>query len=106
VLVLPLPALFLGSMGAARPWRYATESAEHFSHGLLIGLRLLLLLVVLALTAITLISLIGAMVKDVSMPGLVYVFFFLDLLLAALVLLTFGRRDRRPARRRASPAAR
>jgi hypothetical protein len=41
-----------------------------------------------------------------SMPSLVYVFFFLDLLLGALVVLTFGRLDRRPARRPASPAAR
>ena len=29
-----------------------------------------------------------------------------DLLLAAMILLTFGRRDRRPTRRRASPARR
>ena len=59
-----------------------------------------------ALSAVMLVSTIGALIKGVELHGLVYVFFVLDLLLALLIVLTFGRRDRRPARRRASPAAR
>ena len=51
-------------------------------------------------------STIGAPIKDVELHGLVYVFFALDLLLALLIVLSFGRRDRRPVRRRATPAAR
>jgi hypothetical protein len=64
------------------------------------------MLLVLALTAVLLVSLIGALVRDVDLHGMVYVLFVLDLLLATLVLLTFGRRDRRRARRRATPAPR
>ncbi|RBY79821.1 hypothetical protein DQ238_09280 [Geodermatophilus sp. TF02-6] len=41
-----------------------------------------------------------------EMPGLVSVFSVLDLLLAVLVVLTSGRRDRRRVRRRATPAGR
>ena len=67
---------------------------------------MVVLLLMVALSGITLISCIGAWVKDVELHGLVYVFFTLDLLLAALVLLTFGRGEQRPARRRASPARR
>ena len=48
----------------------------------------------------------GAAIKDIEMHGMVYVFFGLDVLLALLILLSFGRRDRRPVRRRGSPAAR
>jgi hypothetical protein len=106
VAVLPLPALFLGGRGVMGPRRVAGQAGDRFSLVLLVVLRLLVLLMVLALTAISLLSLIGAVIKDVAMPGLVYVFFFLDLLLAALVVLTFGRRDRRRARRPATPAMR
>ena len=73
---------------------------------LVVGLRVLALLLVLALSAVVLLSAVGALIKDVVMPDLVLIFFVLDLLLAVLVLLTFGRRDRRPARRRATPARR
>jgi hypothetical protein len=73
---------------------------------LLVSLRLLTLLLVFALSALTLLSGIGALLKGVQLHGLVYVFCVLDLLLATLVVLTFGRRDRRSVRRRATPAAR
>ena len=104
--VLPLPALYLGSRGVPGRRRFAAEPADRLSQLLLVGLRLLVLLLILALSGITLLSLIGALVKAVAMPGLVYVFFFLDLLLGALVVLTFGRSAPPPARRSATPAAR
>src|SRR5689334_16914276 len=91
IAVLPLPALYLGARGVPGRRRYAAQPADRFSQLLLVGVRLLVLLLILALSGITLLSLIGALVKAVAMPGLVYVFFFLDLLLAALVVLTFGR---------------
>jgi protein-S-isoprenylcysteine O-methyltransferase Ste14 len=109
VVILPLPALVLGVRGVmSRRRRIASEPGERVSQVLLVALRVFVLLLVLALSAVSLLSLIGALVvKDAgSMPSLVYVFFFLDLLLGALVVLTFGRLDRRPARRPASPAAR
>lgn len=107
IAVLPLPAIFLGAQGVSGRRRYAGETADRASWVVLVALRLLALLLVTALSAITLLSVIGALVKGVSaMPDLVYVFFFLDLLIAALVVLTFGRRARRPARRPASPAVR
>jgi uncharacterized membrane protein YedE/YeeE len=106
IAVLPLPALYLGARGVPGRRRFAAEPADRLSQLLLVGLRLVVLLLILGLSAITLLSLIGALVKAVAMPGLVYVFFFLDLLLAAMVVLTFGRRDRPPTRRPATPAAR
>ena len=107
VLLLPLPALALGVRGLRRrPGLTYDEPADRVSFALLVTLRVLVLLLVFALSAVTLVSAIGAAVKDVELHGLVYVFLGLDLLLAAFILLTFGRRDRRPARRRASPAAR
>ena len=66
----------------------------------------LALLLLFALSGITLVSCVGALLADVELHGMVYVFFVLALLLAALVLLTFGRTEQRPARRRASPARR
>lgn len=105
VAVLPLPALFLGARGV-RDRRITGGGGDRVSRSLLVVLRLLVLLLVLALSGLCLVSLVGTIVKDVAMPGLVYVFFFLDLLLGALVLLTFGRRDRQRARRPATPAAR
>ena len=105
VVALPLPAMVLGARGIPAR-RRITGEADRVSRVLLVLLRLLVLLLVLCLSGLALVSLIGAIVKDVAMPGLVYVFFFLDLLLGALVLLTFGRRDRQRARRRATPAAR
>jgi protein-S-isoprenylcysteine O-methyltransferase Ste14 len=106
IAVLPLPALFLGARGIPGRRRFAAEQGDRLSQLLLVGLRLFVLLLILGLSGLTLLSLIGALVKAVAMPGLVYVFFFLDLLLAALVVLTFGRSVRPPARRPASPAAR
>jgi hypothetical protein len=61
---------------------------------------------VLALSLVILVSTIGAAVVDVQLHGMVYVFFVLDVLLALLILISFGRRDRRPVRRRVTPAAR
>jgi hypothetical protein len=104
VAVLPLPALVLGVRGAGRRRGLSTDDRASFV--LLVVLRVLTLLLVFALSAVTLLSAIGALVRDLDLPSLVYTFFVLDLLLGALILLTFGRRDRRPARRPATPAAR
>ena len=104
VLVLPVPALVLGVPGVAR--HRGLGSDDRLALVLLVVLRVLTLLLVLALSGLTLLTAIGAMVRDLDLPALVYTFLVLDLLLATLVLLTFGRRDRRPARRRATPAAR
>jgi hypothetical protein len=107
VLLVPLPALVLGARGLRRrPGFSHDEPADRVSFALLVALRVLVLLLIAALSAVILVSAIGAAVKDVELHGLVYVFLALDLLLATTVLLTFGRRGRRPARRRASPAAR
>lgn len=107
VVLLPLPALGLGARGVGRRSGYSsTDSTDRTSIAVLITVRVLTLVLVLGLTALLLLSLIGALVQDVDLHGMVYVLFVLDLLLAALVLLTFGRHDRRPTRRRASPAGR
>ena len=108
VLALPLPALVLG---AARVRRRTGRSSIHertdrVELTLLVLGRLLALLLLLALSGITLLACIGGLVRDRTLPSLVYVFFVADLLVGVLVLLTFGRRGRRPARRRASPARR
>ena len=106
VVLFPLPALALGARGLFRHRGYVTgDPNDRASVVVLVTLRMLVLLL-LALSGITLVSCIGAWVKDVELHGLVYVFFTLDLLLAALVLLTFGRPERRPARRRGTPARR
>jgi hypothetical protein len=107
VVVLPVPALILGVKGVVGRRRPVSGSEDRYAQILLAVLRVVVLVVVLALSAVSLLSLVGALVKGVgAMPSLVYVFFFLDLLLGALVVLTFGRRDRRRARRPASPATR
>ena len=108
VVVLPLPALVLG---AARVRRRSGRSSIHertdrVELALLVLGRLLALLLLVALSAVTLLACVGGLVRGRSLPSLVYVFFVADLLVAALVLLTFGRRGRRPARRSASPARR
>ena len=72
----------------------------------MVVLRCLLLLLVFALSAVVLVSTIGASVRHVQLHGLVYVFFSLDVLLALVIVFSFGRRDRRRVRRRATPAAR
>jgi hypothetical protein len=79
---------------------------DRVSYAVLIVLRVLTLLLVFALSGVVLLSAIGAWIRDLNLPTLVYTFFVLDLLLAALIMLTFGRPDRRRARRPASPAPR
>jgi hypothetical protein len=107
VVLFALPALTLGARGVfRRPGYDADIPGDRISLIVLITLRFFVLLLMLALSAIILLSAVGAMIKGVELHPLVYVFCFLDLLLAALVLLTFGRRDRRPARRSANPAKR
>jgi len=107
VLLFPLPALVLGARGLLkRPGYSADEPADRVSYIVLVTLRILLLLVVFALSVVILVSTIGASIRDVQLHGLVYVFFALDVLLALLIVFSFGRRDRRRVRRRATPAAR
>ena len=107
VLLFPLPALVLGARGLLkRPGYSADEPADRVSYIVLVTLRILLLVVVFALSAVILVSTIGATIVNVQLHGLVYVFFGLDVLLALLVVFSFGRRDRRRVRRRATPAAR
>jgi hypothetical protein len=107
VLLLPVPALVAGCRGLLRrPGLSREDPADRLSYAVLVTLRLLTLVLMFLLSGITLLSAVGAMIRSVELHGLVYVFFVLDLLLAALVVLTFGRRERRPARRRASPARR
>jgi hypothetical protein len=108
VLAVAPPALWLGVRGLTRrSGHYSSDvTADRVSLVLLVAVRLLTWLLVLALSAVTLVSAVGAMVRDLELPSLVPVFFVLDLLLAALVLLTFGRHAQRRPRRRANPAAR
>jgi hypothetical protein len=107
VLLFPVPALILGARGLRkRPGYSADEPADRVSYALLVALRALVLLLVFALSAVVLVSAIGAAVVDVQLHGMVYVFFGLDVLLALLIVLSFGRRVRRPVRRRVTPAAR
>ena len=105
VVLFPIPALVLGVRGLLkRPGYSADEPADRLSYIVLVTLRVLLLLVVFALSAVILVSTIGATVQDVQLHGLVYVFFGLDVLLALVIVFSFGRRDRRRVRRRANPA--
>ena len=107
VVVLPLPALALGAGGLLRRNGHSTEiRTDRIEYGLLITGRALALLLLTALSAVTLLSCIGGLVKGLTVPSLVYVFFVADLLIAVLVVLTFGRRDQRRARRPATPARR
>lgn len=107
VVLFALPALYLGARNLLkRPGLSVDEPADRASFHLLVSLRGLTCLLVFALSAVTLVSTVGALVHGVELHGLVYVFFVLDLLLALLIVLSFGRRDRRPVRRRATPAAR
>ncbi|MGY1618303.1 hypothetical protein ACI797_16310 [Geodermatophilus sp. SYSU D00691] len=104
VVVLPLPALVLGVLGVRRHRGHSAE--DRASLVVLIALRVFTLLLVFLLSGVVLLAAIGAMVRDLELPSLVYTFFVLDLLLGLLILLTFGRRDRRRVRRPANPAAR
>ena len=107
VVLFPLPALYLGvrsllkrpgSARTSRPTGRPTSCSSRCAHSIC--------LVVFALSAVILVSTIGALIQDVELHGLVYVFFALDVLLALLIVLSFGRIERRPARRRATPASR
>ncbi|WP_106275733.1 hypothetical protein [Geodermatophilus tzadiensis] len=108
VTLLALPALWLGARGLTRrTGHYSSDvTADRVSLVLLVTSRALTWLLVLLLSVVVLVCAVGAWLRDLEMPSLVSVFFVLDLLLAVLVLLTFGRRDRRRPRRRATPAAR
>jgi hypothetical protein len=108
VLAVAVPALVGGVRGLRlRSGHYSSDvTADRISLVLLVTGRLLTLLLVGALSLVVLVSAVGAVVQDLEMPGLVSVFFVLDLLLAASIVLTFGRRARRPVRRRATPGDR
>jgi len=107
VLLFPVPALVLGARGLLKQPGYSPdEPADRVSHFLVVALRGLVLLLVLVLSLVVLVSSIGAAVVDVPLHGMVYVFFGLDVLLALLIVFSFGRRVRRPARRRVIPAGR
>jgi hypothetical protein len=106
VVLLPLPALVLGALGLPRRSGRASidERTDRVELVLLVTGRFLALLLLFALSGITLLASIGGLVKHLTVPSLVYVFFVADLLVATLVVLTFGRLGRRPTRRPASPA--
>jgi len=108
VVLFPLPALVLGCRGLLRRSGRASidERADRAELVLLVLGRLIALVLLFTLSGITLLACIGALIEDLRVPSLVYVFFVADLLVATLVVLTFGRRGPRPARRRASPARR
>ena len=107
VLAVAVPALLRGAVGLRRrSGHYSSDvTADRISLVLVTG-RLLTLLLVGVLSLVVLVSAVGAIARDLRMPGLVSVFFVLDLLIAVLIVLTFGRRDRRRVRRRATPATR
>ncbi|OMQ16106.1 hypothetical protein A7K94_0204845 [Modestobacter sp. VKM Ac-2676] len=107
VVLVPLPALVIGSMRLLhRSGRATDERSDRIELVLLVTGRLIGLLLLAALSAVTLVACIGAIVRDVQVHSLVYVFFIADLLVALLVLLTVGRLTRPPTRRRGSPARR
>ncbi len=107
VVLFPVPALVLGVRGVRkRPGYSPDEPADRASYILIVALRALALLLVLALSVVVLVSTVGAAVVGVQLHGMVYVFFALDVLLALLIVLSFGRRVRRPVRRRVTPAVR
>ena len=78
VVVLPLPAMTLGVRGVGR--RRGLRAEDRTSFALLVAARLLVLLLVLALSGVVLLSAIGALVRHLDLPALVYTFFVLDLL--------------------------
>jgi hypothetical protein len=108
VVLVPLPALTLGAAGLfQRTGRSSIDQrTDRIELALLVTGRLFALFLLLALSGITLLSCIGGLIRGMTVPSLVYVFFVADLLIAVLVLLTFGRRDQRRARRPATPARR
>lgn len=107
VVVLALPALWVGMRRLTRRGARTLKptGADRTEYVLIVVGRMLGLLAMLALSAVVLLASVGGLVKGLTVPNLVYVFFLLDLLLAALVVLTSGG-PRRPARRRGTPARR
>lgn len=107
VLVVAVPALVLGVRRLSRRGARTLKptGADRTEYVIVVVGRVLGLLLVLALSAVVLLASIGGLVKGLTVPNLVYVFFVLDLLLASLVVLTSGG-PRRPARRRGTPARR
>jgi hypothetical protein len=106
VVLFPIPALVLGARGLLkRPGFNPDEPADRVSYIVVVVLRCLLLLLVFALSAVILVSTIGATIRHIPLHGLVYVFFGVDVLLALVIVFSFGRRDRRRVRRRGTPAA-
>ena len=109
VAVVALPALVVGSRRLTRrgPRSLRTVGGSRSEFVVVVVGRTLGLLLILALSALVLVATIGAVVRDLDdLPSLVYVAFVLDLLLAALVVLTSGGPRRPRTRRRASPAPR
>jgi len=109
VVAVPLPALVLGAANLMRrSGRYSPdERTDRIGLAVIVASRVLGLVLMAALSVVVLISCVGGLLTDPGdVPSLVYVFFVLDLLLAVLVLLTYGRGLPRPARRPASPARR
>jgi biotin transporter BioY len=108
VVVLPLPALVLGARRLMRRSGRASidDRTDRVELVLLVLGRLVGLLLLFTLSGVTLLSCIGGLIKGLSVPSLVYVFFVADLLVATLVVLTVGRLVPRPARRPATPARR
>ncbi|CAB4934364.1 MAG: hypothetical protein F2825_11305 [Actinobacteria bacterium] len=109
VVVLALPALVLGGSRLNRrgPRSLRTPGGTTSEFVVVLVGRVLGLLLILVLSTLVLVATIGALVKDLhDLPSLVYVAFVLDLLLAALVVLTSGAPRRTRTRRRGTPARR
>ncbi len=109
VAVLALPALAVGGSRLTRrgPRSLRTPGGSRSELVVVIVGRSLGLLLILVLSALVLVATVGALVRDLpDLPSLVYVAFVLDLLLAALVVLTSGAPRRTRTRRRASPGRR
>jgi hypothetical protein len=108
VVLLPLPALLLGArrLGHRSGRASLDDRADRVELVLVVLGRLAGLLLLFVLSGITLLSCVGGLVKGLTVPSLVYVFFVADLLVASLVVLTVGRRGQRPARRSGNPARR
>ncbi|SDG44111.1 hypothetical protein SAMN05660324_2534 [Klenkia brasiliensis] len=109
VVVLALPALVVGSRRLTKrgPRSLRSPGGSRSEFVVVLVGRLLGLLLILLLSALVLVATVGALVRDLDdLPSLVYVAFVLDLLLAALVVLTSAAPRPPRARRRASPAPR
>lgn len=107
VVLLPLPSLALGVRNVSRIPGFAPgDPGDRTSVVVIVSLRVVALLLVFLLSAVCLVSAIGSLIKGIELHGLVYVFCILDLLLALLIVLSFGRRELRREHRSARPARR